>query len=169
MILPVFSSFLSVWLLQSKFLRSYLIPTLSLLFAINLMFYSSFFFRFNSLDVNSTRPICDFIEKNHLDKRTIIVYDELLPSLAFELGREIISVYSGDHSAKRETQFEKDDHWRSYFIDATDPGESIRFKELLASKTVLVAKTKKSSPKLKTFLEGNWQQQSMGKWTLYYN
>ncbi len=169
MILPVFSLFLSAWLLLSKFRRSYLIPTLSLLFAINLMFYASFFFRFNSLDVNSTRAICDFIEENHLDNRTIIVYDELLPSLAFELDREIISVYSGDHTAKRETQFEKDDHWRSHFIDATDQRESIRFKKLLASKTVLVVKTKKSSSKLKTFLEGNWQQQTMGKWTLYYN
>ena len=167
--LPAFSLLVSIWLSRSKFPRHYLIPTLSLLFAINLIFYASFFFRFNSLDVNSTRPICAFIEQNHLGNRNIVVYDELLPSLAFELDREIISVYAGDHTAKRETQFEKDDHWRSNFIDATDQRESIRFKELLASKTVLVVKTKKSTPKLKTFLEGDWQQQTMGKWTLYYN
>ena len=167
--MPAFSLLLSVWLLRSKFPGTYLIPTLSLLFALNLIFYASFFFRFNSLDVNSTRPIFAFIEQNHLGNRNIIVYDELLPSLAFALDREIISVYAGDHAAKRETQFEKDDHWRSHYIDVTDQRESVRFKELLASKTVLVVKTKKSSPKFKTFLKGAWQQQTMGKWTLYYN
>ena len=167
--MPALSLLLSVSMVRSKFPRNYLIPTLSLLFALNLIFYASFFFRFNSLDVNSTRPICAFIEQNHLINRNIIVYDELLPSLAFELDREIISVYSGNHTAKRETQFEKNDYWKSYFIDATDQTESIRFKELLTAKTVLVVKTKKSSPTLKTFLEGAWQQQTMGKWTLYYN
>lgn len=168
-LMPALSLLLSVWLLRSPFPRYYLIPTMSLLFAINLMIYASFFFRFNSLEVNSTRPICAFIELNHLDKRNIIVYDIVLPSLAFQLDRDIISIYSEDYAAKRETQFEKDDHWRNYFIDATDQRETIRFKELLSSKTVLVAETKKSAKKLKTFMEGDWQQQAIGKWTLYYN
>jgi 4-amino-4-deoxy-L-arabinose transferase-like glycosyltransferase len=167
--MPTFSLLIGVWLLRSKFPCQYVIPALSILFAINLVLYASFFFRFNSLAVNSTRQICDFIAENHLDNRNIIVYDELLPSLAFELDREIISVYAGDHNANRETQFEKDDHWKNSFIDATDQREAMRFKELLASKTVLVVKTKKSFPQLKTFLEGDWQQQTMGKWTLYYN
>lgn len=168
-----FALFPAVFLLLSqhfwrKNFTNHKIYFLSAFFTINLILYASIFFRFNSLGVNSITPVSAFIKENNLAKRTIVVYNVLLPALAFELDKEIISIYDGDRSLLRETQFEQNDHWKHFLIDATDKRGLIQIKEMLSEKSVLVVKTA-SSAELKSVMAGLWQQQTFGKWTVYYN
>lgn len=69
---------------------------------------------------------------------------------------------------QRETQFEKNDQWKKFLVDATDQHELARLKELLSTKMVLVIKTSNTS-KINAIVQSGWQQQAFGKWTLYYN
>jgi len=165
---PAVFLLLSLYVWHKKLSSDHAVSILSVLFAIHLILYASFFFRFNSLQVNGITPVSTFIKGNNLVNRKILVYDALLPSLAFELDKEIISVYDGDRSLRRETQFEKNDDWENFLIDATDQHGLILVKEMIAEKSVLVVKTASIS-KLKSVMQGVWQEQNFGRWTVYYN
>ena len=138
------------------------------LFAITLILYSSVFFKFNGDEVNTLSSVSTFIKQNQWRERNIIVYDELLPSIAFELDKDIISVYAGDRSLKRETQFQKDEEWKNYLLDVSELKSLGILKSLLSKKSVLVVK--KELPKdLEIIMSGDWHHKEFGKWALYYN
>ena len=140
----------------------------SLVFGLCLLIYSSLFFHFNSIDVNITSPMAGFIKQKHLDERQIIVYDELLPSLSFELDRDIVSVYSGNRSLKREVQFEQNKVWQSSLVDATATTGFNDLGNLLVEESVIITKNE-LSPELRAIMRGEWTKETFGKWTLYYN
>jgi 4-amino-4-deoxy-L-arabinose transferase len=157
---------IGLWFLNMTSERKLLI--LSSLFAITLILYSSVFFKFNSAQVNTLTSVSNFIKQNQWRERNVIVYDELLPSVAFELDKDIISVYAGDRSLKRETQFEKDEQWRNYLLDVSDPKGFGHLKSLLSQKSVLIVK--KDLPKdLEIIMSGDWHRKEFGKWVVYYN
>lgn len=76
----------------------------------------------------SAEPIAAFIEENNLNERKIIVYNELHPSVAFELNTSVISLNSGNKNLQREVQFEQNDLWKKSFIDMHNPEEVANFK-----------------------------------------
>ena len=140
----------------------------SLLFGCNLLLYSSVLFHFNSNEVNTISPIATFIKQNNLNERQIVVYNELLPSLSFELDRDIVSVYAGNRSLQREVQFEQNTVWQTTLLDSTVKPGLDNLSNLLTDKSVII--TKKELPsELLTMMEGEWKKQTIGKWTLYYN
>jgi 4-amino-4-deoxy-L-arabinose transferase len=167
-LLPFIAILISIYYTFGKLTNDRIVASLSIVFTVNLIVFSSFFLRQNSLQVNGIMPLSSFIEKNNFIDRDIIVYDELLPALAFELDKQIISVYDGNRSLQRETQFEKNDSWKNQLFDISDPNEKKKLEQLLTSKSILVLRTKKIS-KMKVVLGDSWQAQDFGKWTLYYN
>jgi 4-amino-4-deoxy-L-arabinose transferase len=157
---------IGLWFLKMTDERKLLI--LSSVFAITLTLSSSIIFKLNGDQVNTLTSVSTFVNENQLRERNIIVYDELLPSIAFELDKDIISVYAGDRSLKRETQFEKGEEWRNYLLDVSDLRSMKNLKFLLSQKSVLIVK--KELPKdLRIIMPGDWQHKEFGKWSVYYN
>ncbi|MFD1315405.1 glycosyltransferase family 39 protein [Namhaeicola litoreus] len=76
----------------------------------------------------SASPITEFLEEHHLNKRNIIVYNELRPSVAFELNKPIISLDSGNKNLNREIEFETNNTWKKYLINMHNPEEVTNFK-----------------------------------------
>ncbi len=54
--------------------------------------YSGYLIGANELAFGGTRPLAEFIQSEGLADRPILVYDRLLPSLAFNLDRNIITL-----------------------------------------------------------------------------
>ena len=166
MVIPVISLALSVAATYSGISRQKLITVWSGLFAVCLISYASLFFRLNSDKVNTLSDVSLFIKEKGLEKGNIVVYDELLPSLAFELNREVVFLYGGNRSLQREVQFEENENWRFYLIDTSQkPGRNL--STLLSGKSVLITK-KELPPNLSSIVERDWHNQVIGKWTVYY-
>jgi 4-amino-4-deoxy-L-arabinose transferase-like glycosyltransferase len=144
------------------------VATLALLFAIHVNVYAAFLFRSNSLLVNSITPITRFIEQHDLDKRNIIVVNTMLPALSFELDKDIVSVYAGEESSKRETQFEPNRQFKSTFVDATTREDTDRLALMLDEPSVVIMRAKGSAQQ-QALLPGVWKQKRFGKWIVYYN
>lgn len=159
---------LSIGALFLKVSKAHIISILSLLFSLTMILFASQFFRRNSIEVNALSPVSAFLKNSHLDDRNVIIYNELLPSLAFDLDKSIVSVYAGNRSLQRETQFEKDDAWRRTLINAADKGNVKKLNALLSGKSVVIVK--KALPlQLKTLMTGQWHTRRFGKWLVYYN
>ncbi|WP_439880009.1 ArnT family glycosyltransferase [Pontibacter sp. MBLB2868] len=138
-----------------------------LVFTFLLVPYSTHFMGSNSLLINSSRSIAEFVEQQNLQERQIIVYNQLLPSLAFELNRDIISVEDGNSNLNREVQFEGDQKWRKLLLQLERPQDVTRFQRLLRQKPVLVVKDE--LPKEKEWMTANFShKQQSGKWWIYY-
>lgn len=166
--LPLAALSISLVTLFLKLSRERIVSILATLFSATLILFASQFFRLNSIEVNSLSPVSSFIKKNNLSERSILVYDEFLPSLAFDLDKHIISVYAGNGSLRRETQFEKNDSWKNSLIDTTDQASLIKLKSLLSKKCVLIVK--KELPSIvRTIMPGYWHKKTFGKWMVYYN
>jgi 4-amino-4-deoxy-L-arabinose transferase-like glycosyltransferase len=140
----------------------------SLLFGCNLLLYSSLLFHFNNNEANTISPIANFIKQNDLNERQIVVYNELLPSLSFELDRDIVSVYAGNRTLKREVQFEQNTVWHTSLVDTTVKPGLDDLSNLLTNKSVIVTKTELPG-ELRAMMQGEWKKQMFGKWILYYN
>lgn len=166
--IPLAALLLSLGALYLKARKELILSILSVLFSVTLIFYTSEFFGKNSIEVNALSPVSSFLKSSNLDQRNILVYDELLPSLAFELDRSIVSVYAGNRSLKRETQFQKDHSWSSTLISATDSGNVKELNVLLSGRSVLVIK-KSLPPQVKKLMPGRWHKRRFGKWLVYYN
>jgi 4-amino-4-deoxy-L-arabinose transferase-like glycosyltransferase len=138
------------------------------IFALTLVLFSSALFGSNGIEVNTLKPVSSFIIENNLRNRNIVVYNQLLPSLAFELDKQIISIYAGNKYLKRETQFEKDGAWKDSLIDATSQASNQRIDSLLSQNTVLIVR--EALPvQLKVHVNSSWNKKAFGKWLVYYN
>lgn len=168
LILPPVALILSVGTLFFKLTRASIVSLWSFLFAATLILYASLFFRANSLEVNAITPIASFIKEKGMRDRDIMVYAALLPSLSFELDKDIISVYQEGASFKRETQFQGNDQWKSLLIDMSGEEGWTKVKSVLSEKTVLISKHKLPE-KVESVVRGGWQEKKFGRWIVYYN
>ncbi|TGE29269.1 ArnT family glycosyltransferase [Hymenobacter metallicola] len=140
---------------------------LTVIFTLTLLLTAKPILHQNQLAASSTRPIAEWLRINHLDQRLVLVYDEMLPSLSFELNRTLITLQHDNDDIKRETQFEADARWQQLLVDMNDPAQQQYLKSLLAQHPVLIVKGE---------LEDFWgwmlpyfpQQQRLGPWTIYY-
>lgn len=128
--------------------------------------YGDYLISANELSFGGTRPLARFIQTQELANLPILVYNRLLPSLAFNLDRDIITLDDG--GVERETQFQLDDKWKRYWLDIREPASVEQLKNLVQSPSVLVTKTK--LPEKWNWLAQNYSQsESLGKWTIYYS
>ncbi|TYZ14159.1 glycosyltransferase family 39 protein [Hymenobacter lutimineralis] len=121
----------------------------------------------NELTFNGSRPLAEFLQENQLTNRQILVYNELLPSLAFELGHVPVSLYDGNQSLSRETQFEANDTWQRQLINLQNPQQEPYLGSLLVQRPVLLVKGE-MRPERRWMLRYFRQQQKLGKWTVWW-
>ena len=166
--LPALALLASAGMLLLKMKKEPVVTAWSFLFAATLIVYASLFFRMNSVQVNGVTPIASFIKENGLQDREILVYNELLPSLSFELDKDIVSVYAGSNALKRETQFQKDEEWENYWVDETVEEGRLKVRRALSERSVLIVKNKLPE-EVQTMMAGSWNEKKFGKWVVYYN
>ncbi len=137
------------------------------IFTVFLLAYGAWFMKFNELKINSTRPLAGWIKDNQLQDRNILVYNRLLPSLAFHLNDDIISLHDGNRYLKREVNFEKDEAWKKELFDLTNPLEADRLLPLLRTDPVMIVKGK-VNPSSQWLLPYFSNQHTEGEWVIYY-
>jgi 4-amino-4-deoxy-L-arabinose transferase-like glycosyltransferase len=133
-----------------------------------LILFSTFVFSKNELMVNSTTPIAKWITTHNMRDKQIIVYDKLLPSLAFDLDKSIISINDGNRYLNREIQFEHDDHWKNFLYNLQDPQEQERLRSTLQKPSVIVSKGD-IKPGSDWIVSGFKNKIRFGKWIVFYN
>ncbi|KAA9339278.1 hypothetical protein F0P96_01235 [Hymenobacter busanensis] len=119
------------------------------------------------LEANGSRPIARRLQALRLDTRPVLVYNELLPSLAFEQQRLPVSLYDGEHTLRRETQFERDAQWRRTWIDLTNPADTAALGPLLRQHAVVVSKGELPAER-QWLVRGLPQHEHVGEWLIYY-
>ncbi|WP_375418590.1 ArnT family glycosyltransferase [uncultured Hymenobacter sp.] len=121
----------------------------------------------NELRFNGTRPLAARLARPDLAGRPVLVYNELLPSLAFSLGRLPVSLYDGNRSLRRETQFEHDQAWQRRLINLQDSTAPPRPAAALSAAPVLVVKGELPSAR-QGLRAGLPQEEQLGPWRIYY-
>lgn len=149
------------WPHQQKLMYS------ALLFTLLLLPYSTHLMGSNPDFTNGSRPVAEAIEAHSLQKRPILVYNRLLPSLAFELNKEIISLKDDSNKLEREIQFEQDEQWREQLLELERSQDMQRLRQLLQQDVVLVVKNELPG-KRQWMLQHFDEQVQVGKWTIYY-
>jgi 4-amino-4-deoxy-L-arabinose transferase-like glycosyltransferase len=138
---------------------------LSCILSAFLLISSGVIFVSNELQLKSMKPIAEFIMQKGLQDREIIVYNLRRPSLAFHLNRPIISVYYQKKELMRETQFEKDLHFKKYLLNDHKKEDRAYLNHLTQSPTVLLI-YKDNVPKWLTTKYAN--KKVMGDWRVFY-
>ncbi|MEJ8801434.1 ArnT family glycosyltransferase [Pontibacter sp. H249] len=139
----------------------------ALAFILLLLPYSTHLMGSNPQLMKGSRPIAQIIQNKQLQNRTILVYDNLLPSLAFELNKSIISIKEKSRHLHREIQFETDEKWQRGLLDINEPAAVTQLQTLLLQPTVLVVKDELPK-KQEWFLKHYRNSQKSGRWTVYY-
>lgn len=145
------------------------IGTIAFFSTMVLTIYSTYFFQANELLIGGTRPLAQFIQSQGLQDRPVLVYNKLLPSLAFNLDRNVITINDTDanHSIQREYQFETNDRWRQYWLYSDQPAARASLAELARSPSTLI--TRGEVPERWNWLLGNYSNaQEIGRWTVHY-
>ncbi|AII51012.1 hypothetical protein N008_03315 [Hymenobacter sp. APR13] len=157
---------LSVW--RSRKLPSALrlLPAAAV-FTATLVLAAKPVFQQNEAKFHGTRPVAELLQAHGLGSRPVLVYNELLPSLAFAQGRVPISLYAGNHNLRRETQFERDSRWRHTNLSAIDMPQA-RLDSLLRLRPVLLVRDEAA-------VGENWLGQhfshhlDLPPWRVYYD
>ncbi len=136
-------------------------------FTLFLLTFGAWFMKSNELKINSTRPLAEWIKENQLQNRNILVYNKLLPSLAFHLNVDIISLHDGNRYLKREVNFENDEEWKKGLFDLTKPSEADRLLPLMRKAPVLIVKGTVNPPS-QWLLSYFSHQHQQGDWVIYY-
>ncbi|SMB92874.1 glycosyl transferase family 39 [Hymenobacter roseosalivarius DSM 11622] len=121
----------------------------------------------NELAANGTRPVAGLLRQRGLTQRPLLVYNELLPSLAFELGRLPVSLNDGNQNLNRETQFEPDQRWQQNLIYLNDSTQLPALQRVLQQRPVLLIKGE-LNPERRWLLPYFNRHEHLGKWTVWY-
>ena len=134
-----------------------------------LAIYSSYFFQANELLIGGTRPLSQFIQSQGLQNQPVLVYNKLLPSLAFNLDRDIITLsdQEADHFVEREYQFQPDERWQQYWIYSNRSGARTYLEELTRSPSTLVTRGKVPD-RWDWLLDRYSNAEKIGRWTIHY-
>ncbi|MHC2993339.1 hypothetical protein OB13_17795 [Pontibacter sp. HJ8] len=154
-----------VWQVKKESLNQ--VCATALLFTGLLLPYSTHLLGANAARLKNSTDLAAALRREGLHSRQILVYDRLLPSLAFGLGRNVISVQDQHKSLQRETQFEQTAAWQASLIRLSEPTDSARLSQLLTDESVLVVKTE--LPAGREWLGSKFKHRKMvGEWVLYY-
>lgn len=153
-----------IWATINHFVDRMLVS--GLLFYFLLLPFSSKLLAHNMNLTHDTRTVAQFLQANRLDLRPVVVYDQLLPSLAFHLNTEVITVHDQNASVRRDTEFEKDMRWKAFYLDLQDPEDKRQLQSLLDNRSVLVGRG--PVPSDREWLVQGLQQHPLGRWVIYY-
>ena len=147
---------------------------LPVVFAVFLLLTAKTGLRQQELALGGTRPLAARLRRPDLAGRPVLVYNQLLPSLAFELNEVPVTLEDGNHDLRRDTRFETSSAWRRRLVsvpyhpqpDSTGrlpiPGLSNWRPPVLVAKGPL--------PSYRQWLRtGLTQEEQLGPWHLYYS
>ncbi|OON65668.1 hypothetical protein B0919_23620 [Hymenobacter sp. CRA2] len=117
---------------------------------------------------NGSRPVAERLRELHLADRPVLVYNELLPSLAFEQHRLPVSLYDGNSALQRETQFEVGDNWHQNLINLRDPADTTALGPLLRQRPVVLVKGDLPAGR-QALVQGLTEHEHIGPWRIYYS
>ena len=133
------------------------------IFMVGLTGMSTYFMSQNPALTNDTRNVSAWLQHNQPKLQKVIVYNKRLPSILFNSDLEVISVYDGDESLNRETQFQKDEAWKSELINLKKDSSWIIDKA--PDNSIWISKESKSLPELKD--KGSWKElQTVDGWRI---
>ena len=130
------------------------------IFTMMLTAMSAYLFSNNPGMVNDTRRVVDWIEEHSPASDQIVIFDKRLPSIPFKTERSVISIYAGDESLNRETQFQENDDWKKSLINLKDQPEWIQKGD--NQKGIWIAKLNKKMPELPERLDWRTLQEVDG-------
>ncbi|RAK69396.1 ArnT family glycosyltransferase [Hymenobacter edaphi] len=116
---------------------------------------------------NGSRPVAQRLKELNLQDRPVLVYNELLPSLAFAQRRLPVSLYDGNQALQRETQFEADGRWHQHLINLQDAADTTVLGPLLRRRPVLLSKGELPAGR-RHLLRGLNRHEHLGRWWIYY-
>ena len=137
------------------------------MFTVTLLLAAKPMLQQNEVAANGTRPVAELLRARKLTQRPVLVYNELLPSLAFELGQLPVSLNDGNHNLNRETQFEPDRRWQQHLIYLSDSTQRPALDWILQQRPVLLVKGE-LNPERQWLLPYFKQHETLGKWTVWY-
>lgn len=129
---------------------------------------ASFIFSSNPSLVKSSESIADFINENNLQNHPILVYNRRLPSLAFNLQKNIISLKDGHYSLNRETVFEKDGKWKKNLIELGPSEDEPLLNQYLKDDGILLVKNK-IPDHIKWLTDSFDHEVDIGAWRVFFN
>jgi 4-amino-4-deoxy-L-arabinose transferase len=139
----------------------------AVMFTVTLLLAAKPILRQNELAANGTRPLANMLREQNLTHRPILIYNELLPSLAFELGEIPVSLNDGNQNLNRETQFEPNQRWQQNLIYLNDSTQRPDLDWILQQRPVLIVRGE-LNPERHWLLPYFKQQETLGKWTVWY-
>jgi 4-amino-4-deoxy-L-arabinose transferase-like glycosyltransferase len=109
---------------------------MALVSGLMLLLYSGYFSAANPVLNDSTAPLAYFIKTQKLQEFPVLVYNETLPSLAFNLDRDIITIAHGKVAPN--LQFQTRIKWRDHWIIPDYPGSAQYLRQLINEPSVLI-------------------------------
>jgi 4-amino-4-deoxy-L-arabinose transferase-like glycosyltransferase/lipid-A-disaccharide synthase-like uncharacterized protein len=123
------------------------------IFTMGLTTMSTYFMSQNPSLTNDTHRVTEWILQNKPNIHDVYIYNKRLPSILFNSDLNVISVYDGDESLNRETQFQNNELWKNRLINLKANPDWIIHSSLHHS--IWIAKENKVLPNLKEI--GEWK------------
>ncbi len=152
------------WLNMAKPLKGVWVAAF---FSLSLTILSSFFLGANPGLSNDTKDVAELVKTLLPPDGKIMVFNKRLPSLAFETQQMTLSINDGDSGLNRETQFESDQSWQQYLIDA----DSLLLKkhDFFVGSVLVAKKKQKENPRLKSLSQHYKKVEVVNDWHVFYD
>jgi 4-amino-4-deoxy-L-arabinose transferase len=137
------------------------------LFIMGVTAASTYFMGNNSGMVNDQKHVAAFIQTELDNTQNILVYNRRLPSMSFLTDKNIISLYDGAEDLNRETQFQKNDIWKSNLINLKE--DPFWLSRDLPENSVLMVKNDGKSPEIMKQAKAIFPNHKViDAWVLFY-
>jgi len=148
-------------------------PLLSAIFMVIITLLMPFIMKRNEVGINSVKPLAAFIKTQSGGKpgASIMVYDQLLPSLNFYTGKNIITIYNSNNKARREIQFEDSlqKGTKNYIDLSLGKDSSSVFNTTAPPPGFIIAKPDRDIPDSLFYLRAHLKNRIVKeKWIVYY-
>lgn len=124
------------------------------IFIMSLTGMSTYFMSQNPGLTNDTHRVTEWINQNKPAVNEVIIYNKRLPSVLFNSKLNVISVFDGDESLNRETQFQHDETWKTGLINLQQ--DSTWINEKAPNHSIWISKGRSKLPDLAGL--GNWEE-----------
>ncbi len=134
--LAALAGIVALWLGRGQGAKAKMVMC-SIVFLSGVLLAGTFFLSNNDLQTSTLRPVATWIAEQRLDKRPIYLHNQLLPSLAFHLERNVALIAD---KPMREVQFEDSDTWKQYYYLVTEQERKSALLDRLQTPSCLVVK-----------------------------
>ncbi len=131
-----------------------------------LIVFSTYYYSENEIEIKSTLPIANFLKEHNLGDKKILVYNQFLPSLQFNLTKDVYSFNDHNRKLDRESQFQPNEEWKQFYFDGEDL-DTERLDQFFDQGTVLISKQDDNFVYQK-LVEHYEHVENMGNWEIHY-